>query len=66
MLRFSADYPTAFVDGSRAGYDHPDWEQIGRAIDLFALSDLATRPAGHDIADRAALEMRRRIATRCR
>ena len=61
MLRFAADYPAAFVDGFRAGYGDDGWEEVGRAIDLFALSDLATRPAGNDVADRAAIEMRRRI-----
>ena len=30
-------------------------------IDLFAPSDLATRPPGHEVADREAVEMRRRI-----
>jgi aminoglycoside phosphotransferase (APT) family kinase protein len=61
MLRFAADYPAAFVAGFRAGYGNDGWEETGRAIDLFALSDLATRPPGNDVADRAAVEMRRRL-----
>ena len=40
----------------------PDWEEIGRALDLFALSELLTRPAGHVVADRVATEVRRRLA----
>lgn len=60
LLRFAADYPAAFVAGFRAGYGNDGWEDTGRAIDLFALSDLATRPAGNDVAARAAVEMRRR------
>ena len=61
LLRFAADYPAAFVAGFRAGYGNDGWEETGRAIDLFALSDLATRPPGNDVADRAATEMRRRL-----
>jgi hypothetical protein len=66
MLRFGDDYPDAFVDGFRTAYSraaaHPDWDEIGRALDLFALSDLLTRPAGHVVADRVATEVRRRLA----
>ena len=61
LLRFAADYPPAFVAGFRAAYGNDGWEETGRAIDLFALSDLATRPAGQAVADRAAVEMRRRL-----
>jgi Ser/Thr protein kinase RdoA (MazF antagonist) len=67
MLRFADDYPADFVDGFRSGYGaaqpaRPDWEQIGRVLDMFALSDLVGRPSGHVVADRAAVEVRRRIA----
>jgi Ser/Thr protein kinase RdoA (MazF antagonist) len=63
MVRFAADYPRDFVDGFLAGFrahqpaDLPlpdDWLYLGRVLDMFALSDLVTRPAGHPIADQAA------------
>jgi Ser/Thr protein kinase RdoA (MazF antagonist) len=67
MTRFGADYPEAFVDGFRAAFaDHvaasEDWLYLGRIFDMFALSDLVTRPAGHAVADRAAREIRRWVA----
>jgi hypothetical protein len=31
-------------------------------MDMFALSDLVTRPDGHPVADQAAVEIRRWIA----
>ncbi|MFC0548966.1 phosphotransferase family protein [Kutzneria chonburiensis] len=67
MLRFGADYPVDFVDGFTAAFaEHlpagPDWRHLGRVLDMFALSDLVTRPAGHPVADRAALEIRRWVA----
>jgi hypothetical protein len=31
-------------------------------MDMFALSDLVARPAGHPLADQAAVEIRRWIA----
>ena len=53
MLRFAEDYPDAFVAGFRAGFgDDPGG--AGRVLDMFALSDLVTRPAGNPVADRAA------------
>jgi aminoglycoside phosphotransferase (APT) family kinase protein len=56
MLRFDDDYPPAFTDGFRSAFaDLPaDWLRLGRILDMFALSDLVTRPAGHPVADQAA------------
>lgn len=63
MMRFASDYPAGYIDGFRAAFaehqpgDLPppeDWAYLGRVLDLFALSDLVTRPAGHPVADQAA------------
>ncbi|MET0493757.1 MAG: phosphotransferase [Actinoplanes sp.] len=68
MARFGADYPAGFLDGFRAGFterqpgDLPlveNWALAGRALDMFALSDLVTRPVGHAVADQAADQIRR-------
>jgi Ser/Thr protein kinase RdoA (MazF antagonist) len=66
MLRFGADYPVQFTDGFRAGFDSnlpadlptdENWPYLGRVLDMYALSDLVTRPEGHFLADRAAREI---------
>jgi aminoglycoside phosphotransferase (APT) family kinase protein len=71
MTRFSGDYPDEFVSGFRAGFaghsgnsdgNLEDWAYLGRVMDMFALSDLVTRPEGHPVADQAAAEIRRWIA----
>jgi aminoglycoside phosphotransferase (APT) family kinase protein len=68
MTRFGGDYPPGFTEGFRAGFaahlpdDRTDWAYLGRVMDMFALSDLVTRPEGHAVADRAAAEIRRWIA----
>jgi aminoglycoside phosphotransferase (APT) family kinase protein len=69
MTRFGGDYPAAFAGGFRAGFAaglpddlarDEDWPYLGRVMDMFALSDLVTRPSGrHPVADRAAAEIRR-------
>jgi aminoglycoside phosphotransferase (APT) family kinase protein len=68
MMRLSGDYPAAFVDGFRSGFAaglpadlarDEDWPYLGRVMDMFALSDLVTRPLGHPVADQAAAEIRR-------
>lgn len=68
MLRFGADYQPDFVDGFTAAFaEHlpagPDWRHLGRVLDMFALSDLVTRPAGNPVADRAAQEIRRWVTS---
>ncbi|WP_329239370.1 phosphotransferase [Actinoallomurus sp. NBC_01490] len=71
MARFGHDYPAAFLDGFRAGFaGHPpaglplqeDWGYLGRVLDMFALSDLVTRPPGHSVADQAAERIRHWVA----
>lgn len=71
MVRFRADSPGEFRAGFRAAFaDHlpadlrsgEDWLYLGRVMDMFALSDLVTRPAGHRVADQAAQEIRRWVA----
>jgi len=71
MARFGDDYPAAFRNGfSRAfAAHHPadlplpeDWAYLGWVLDMFALSDLATRPLGHPVAEQAAGLIRRLVA----
>jgi Ser/Thr protein kinase RdoA (MazF antagonist) len=71
MARFGADYPAGFLDGFRTAFSEhrpaglalaEDWEYLGRVLDMFALSDLAARPAGHPIADQAAERIRHWVA----
>lgn len=68
MLRFGDSYPPGFADGFRSGFagHQPDgarlpgdWLYLGRVFDMFALSDLVTRPGPHPVADQAAAEIRR-------
>ncbi|MEU6074196.1 phosphotransferase [Micromonospora sp. NPDC047074] len=68
MARFGADYPAGFLDGFRAGFAEQqpadlalveNWAYVGRVLDMFALSDLVTRPVGHAVADQAAEQVRR-------
>lgn len=63
MARFASDYPPGFADGFLSAFaehqpsDLPlagDWLYLGRVLDMFALSDLATRAGGHQVADQAA------------
>jgi aminoglycoside phosphotransferase (APT) family kinase protein len=69
MTRFAGDYPAGFAEGFRDGFGSgqpgdgiTDWAYLGHVMDMFALSDLVTRPAGHPVAGRAAGEIRRWIA----
>jgi aminoglycoside phosphotransferase (APT) family kinase protein len=71
MTRFGGDYPAGFTAGFRAGFaGHPpaglplprDWAYLGNVLDMFALSDLVTRPPGHPVADQAAARIREWIA----
>ncbi len=67
MARFGAGYPPGFLAGFTAAVAAhrppglpPDdgWEYLGRVLDMFALSDLVTRPAGNPVADQAAALIR--------
>lgn len=71
MVRFGAHYPARFLDGFRTGFaEHrpadlapvEEWGYLGRIMDMFALSDLVTRPLGHPVAEQAAEVIRRWIA----
>ena len=71
MTRFGGDYPAGFAAGFLAGFArHPpaglplprDWAYLGDVLDMFALSDLVTRPPGHRVADQAAARIREWIA----
>ena len=63
MLRFAGDYPPAYTDGFRAGFGlTPERERLGAVLDMFALSDLVTRPAGNPVADQAAALIRAIVA----
>ena len=71
MTRFSDDYPPHFTDGFRSGFAGyrpeglprvSDWAYLGHVLDMFALSDLVTRPPGHPVADQAARRIRKWIA----
>ena len=68
MARFGDGYPARFLDGFRSAFagHQPadlalaeDWGYLGRVLDMFALSDLVTRPAGHPVAEQAAEQIRR-------
>jgi aminoglycoside phosphotransferase (APT) family kinase protein len=59
MARFGADYPDGFLDGFTEGFGATDEQRyLGRVLDMFALSDLVTRPPGNPVADRAAERIR--------
>lgn len=68
MTRFGDAYPHAFVTGFRAGFESCQedprhaWAYRGRLLDMFALSDLVTRPEGNPVADQAAAVIRRWLA----
>jgi aminoglycoside phosphotransferase (APT) family kinase protein len=67
LLRFADGYPPAYVDGFLAGFvdagGHlpPDWREVSRALDLYALAEFTTRPTS-DVSRRAVALLRRRVA----
>lgn len=67
MARFGASYPEGFLDGFAAGFAErrplvENWQYVARVLDMFALSDLVTRPPGHPVADMAADLIRHWVA----
>ena len=71
MTRFAADHPAVYVNAFRAAFAAAlprdlsadgDWPYLGAVLDMFALSDLVTRPPGNPIADRAADRIRDLVA----
>lgn len=72
MTRFSDEYPADFTAGFRAGFagnlpaglsGAEDLDYLGRVFDMFALSDLVTRPVGHAAADQAATRICRWVTS---
>ncbi|MGO1050629.1 phosphotransferase [Crossiella sp. CA198] len=68
MARFGAEYPTGFLPAFRTAFaaHQPaplpaNWAYLGQVLDMFALSELVTRPAPHPIADQAAARIRHLI-----
>ncbi|MBG0818691.1 phosphotransferase family protein [Planomonospora sp. ID82291] len=70
MLRYPGELPPGFQHGFLAAYHDSGgalpqhWEEISCALDLFALSELLTRPAGHPMAAKALAVLRERIKDR--
>lgn len=66
MARFGADYPPDFLAAFLGAFGETapdgDWLYLGRVLDMFALSDLVTRPPGHPVADQAAAVNREWVA----
>jgi aminoglycoside phosphotransferase (APT) family kinase protein len=59
MARYGTEYPDGFLDGFHEGFGADRRERyIGRVLDMFALSDLVTRPPGNPVADQAAASIR--------
>jgi fructokinase len=70
MMRFADEYPPEFVTGFLAGFragggELPaHWREISRAVDLYALADLMTRPPEHPYAARVLDRIRRQLPPR--
>jgi fructokinase len=66
MLRFRGELHPAFADGFIAEYDAvgtlpENWREISHGLDLFALTDLLTRPPDHAFFGKAADRIRARL-----
>jgi aminoglycoside phosphotransferase (APT) family kinase protein len=68
MLRFPRrpGFVESFLAGFRDGGGElpPDWRELSRALDLFALADFLTRPVGHRYFGRAVERIRALLAGR--
>ncbi|HEY9473240.1 MAG TPA: phosphotransferase [Mycobacteriales bacterium] len=68
LLRFDDELPVAFQTGVVDGFTEAggklltNWRPISKALDLFSLSDLLTRPVDHPYFHRVVAACRRRIA----
>jgi Ser/Thr protein kinase RdoA (MazF antagonist) len=66
MARFGADYPPAFLAAFLRAFGQSapdgDWLYLGRVLDMFALSDLVTRPRDNPVAEQAAAVIREWVA----
>jgi aminoglycoside phosphotransferase (APT) family kinase protein len=71
MLRFRGRHPPGFAEGFIGGYRAaggrlpPDWREISEALDLYALADFLTRPAGHRYFGQAVALIRERLGGGC-
>ena len=69
LLRFADGYPPGFADGFLTGFvdagGHlpPDWREVSRALDLYALAEFTTRPTS-DVSRRAVALLRHRLTDR--
>ncbi|WP_345346467.1 phosphotransferase family protein [Actinoallomurus liliacearum] len=60
LLRFGDELPPGFIERFPSAYREAggvlpsQWRQASRALDLFAIADLLTRPADHPLAVKAA------------
>ncbi|GAA2784003.1 phosphotransferase [Crossiella cryophila] len=68
MARFGTEYPTGFLPAFHTAFaahqpatPPANWAYLGRVLDMFALTELVTRPAPHPIADQAATRIRHLI-----
>ncbi|MBB4761775.1 aminoglycoside phosphotransferase (APT) family kinase protein [Actinoplanes digitatis] len=59
-----AAFEAGFVDGFRDGGGHlpADWRRLSRALDLYSLADLLTRPVDHRYFRRAVERIRDLVA----
>jgi fructokinase len=70
MLRFTGEIPPAFAAAFTGGFRDaggdlpPDWREVSRALDLYALADLLTRPPGHRYFGKAVAAIRARLTGR--
>jgi hypothetical protein len=61
---FTKGFRAGFAENRPAGLSGAgDWAYLGHVFDMFALSDLVTRPAGHAVADQAAGQIRRWVTS---
>jgi aminoglycoside phosphotransferase (APT) family kinase protein len=70
MLRFTDEIPPAFAAAFTGGFGDaggslpPDWREVSRALDLYALADLLTRPVGHRYFGKAVAAIRASLTGR--
>jgi aminoglycoside phosphotransferase (APT) family kinase protein len=67
MLRFTGEIPPAFAAAFTGGFRAAggrlpaDWREISRALDLYALAELLTRPVSHRYFGKAVAAIRARL-----
>lgn len=64
FCRFASEYPKGFLRSFVKAFEDAapltteEWQQQARVLDMIALSDLASRPVGHVVGDKAAALIR--------